>query len=141
MDVQGYLIALGGGSLIGIAATLMLGMNGRVAGISGIVGGLLQPSSDSGWRLAFVAGLLAAGVAWMPAMPEAFVASDRPAAALVIAGLLVGFGTRLGSGCTSGHGVCGMARFSKRSFAAVGVFLSAGILTATLFGLFAGGAA
>lgn len=136
-----YLSALVGGSLIGLAATLLLGFNGRVAGVSGIVGRLIPPAPESGWRTAFVAGLVLAGLAWYPFLPEAFVAGDRSLLAVVLAGLLVGFGTRLGSGCTSGHGVCGMARFSKRSFSAVGVFLAAGVLTATLFGLWTRGTA
>lgn len=129
-----YVIALLGGALIGLSATILLAFNGRVAGISGIVGGLVPPAPDSGWRTAFVAGLVLAGFALAPVLPDAFTPGDRSVAVLGVAGLLVGFGTRLGNGCTSGHGVCGMARFSKRSFAAVGVFLTTGIVTATLFG-------
>ncbi|HCH66541.1 MAG: YeeE/YedE family protein [Deltaproteobacteria bacterium] len=130
-----FLMALAGGSLIGLAATLLLGINGQVAGISGIVGRLVPPAPESSWRVAFVAGLVLAGFAWVPLLPDAFAAGDRSVFAVMLAGLLVGFGTRLGNGCTSGHGVCGMARFSKRSFSAVGVFLATGVLTATLFGL------
>ena len=141
MDAQTALTALGGGALLGIAATVLLGLNGRVAGISGIVGGLLQPREDRDWRFAFVVGLVVAGLAWTPVLPAAFTPGDRSATTLVVAGLLVGFGTRLGSGCTSGHGICGMARFSKRSFAAVGVFLATGVITATLFGLLTRGTA
>ncbi len=141
MDAPTALTALGGGALLGIAATVLLGLNGRVAGISGIVGGLLQPREDRDWRLAFVVGLVVAGLAWTPVLPAAFTPGDRSATTLMVAGLLVGFGTRLGSGCTSGHGICGMARFSKRSFAAVGVFLATGVITASVFGLLTRGAA
>ena len=141
MDAQTALTALGGGALLGIAATVLLGLNGRVAGISGIVGGLLQPREDLDWRIAFVVGLVVAGLAWTPVLPAAFTPGDRSATTLMVAGLLVGFGTRLGSGCTSGHGICGMARFSKRSFAAVGVFLATGVITASVFGLLTRGAA
>ena len=100
----------------------MLAMNGRIAGISGILGGLVQPG-DRAWRAAFAAGLLGGGLvafAWMPAQ---FGASALPTVGLVIAGLLVGIGTRLGGGCTSGHGVCGMSRLSTRSIVATGVFM------------------
>ncbi len=142
VDPNAWIIALGGGALIGLAATLMLGGSGRVAGISGIVGGLLQPTpGERGWRVAFTVGLVVAGLALAPILPESFSSSGRPLWALVIAGLLVGFGTRLGNGCTSGHGVCGMARFSKRSFAAVGVFLTTGMVVATLLGQLLGGVA
>lgn len=123
--------ALAGGLLIGAAASLMLLLKGRVAGISGIVGGLLQPThGDSSWRVMFLVGLMSAPILTMlytghlPVVTA--TVSDR---ALVIAGLLVGFGARLGNGCTSGHGVCGLARRSKRSLAATLTFIATGALT------------
>ena len=123
--------ALIGGALIGGSAAFLLVVTGRIAGISGVLGGLLQPSrSDLGWRVGFLAGMLlspllfvAAGGAWPP------VDIDASAGLLVIAGLLVGFGTRLGSGCTSGHGVCGIGRASPRSIAATLVFMMTAIAT------------
>ena len=119
--------ALAGGLLVGLAAALLLLFNGRIAGISGIVGGLLRPvRGDVDWRIAFVAGLVAAPLAWrvFAALPRLQVEAGTPA--LVVAGLLVGFGTRLGSGCTSGHGVCGLSRGSWRSLAATASFMAAG---------------
>lgn len=120
-----------GGLLIGLSAALMMLLKGRIAGISGILGGLLHPSQgDTSWRVLFLAGMMLAPFLWTlggGALPTASaLVSDR---LLILGGLLVGFGTRLGSGCTSGHGVCGMARFSRRSFVAVGVFLSVAIGT------------
>jgi uncharacterized membrane protein YedE/YeeE len=122
--------ALAGGGLIGLAAVLLVLLNGRIAGISGIVGGLLKPAEgDVGWRLAFVLGLLAAPAAWaaFAALPVPRI--DAGWGALVLAGLLVGLGTRWGAGCTSGHGVCGLSRFSPRSLAATAVFMGAGFAT------------
>lgn len=124
--------ALFGGMLIGLGALLLMVMAGRVAGISGIISGVgSQP--DKGWRLAFVAGLLLVplllfqtGVAEVPSL--AAVAPGK----LLLAGLLVGIGTRLGNGCTSGHGICGMGRGSLRSVVATLVFIAAGIVTVTL---------
>ncbi|WP_323141823.1 YeeE/YedE family protein [Massilia phyllosphaerae] len=124
------LASLGGGILIGLAAALLLLANGRIAGISGIAGGLLRPAGgDIGWRLAFLLGLASAPLAWLAvgAMPPAQI--DHSPALLTIAGLLVGVGTRFGSGCTSGHGVCGIARLSPRSLAATACFMAAGFLT------------
>lgn len=141
ITVQEALVAAGGGVLIGTAASVLLALSGRVAGISGIVGGLVPPRrGDARWRLAFVVGMVAAGLALVPIVPTAFTTLERPTWLVVLAGLLVGIGTRMGNGCTSGHGVCGMARFSTRSFAAVGVFLTAGFLTATVVGQVMGGA-
>jgi uncharacterized membrane protein YedE/YeeE len=120
-------LSLAGGLLVGLAAALLMLFDGRIAGISGIVGGLLRPArGDVDWRLAFVAGLVAAPLAWraVAAVPVLHVGAGLPA--LVGAGLLVGYGTRLGSGCTSGHGVCGISRGSARSLAATAVFMAAG---------------
>jgi len=134
------LIAIGGGVLIGTAATVLLAFNGRTAGISGILGGLVPPQTgDANWRVSFLVGLVLAGLALSTTLPEAFTTLDRPVWTIVLAGLLVGVGTRLGNGCTSGHGVCGMARFSTRSFAAVGAFMVTGVLTATVVGQWLGG--
>jgi len=122
--------ALSGGALIGVAAAVLLLMNGRIAGISGIVGGLLRPvAGDVAWRLAFVLGMVIAPwvYALFAAMPAARI--DAEYSALIIAGLLVGVGTRYGSGCTSGHGVCGISRLSPRSAAATGAFMAAGFVT------------
>jgi uncharacterized membrane protein YedE/YeeE len=123
-----------GGLLIGLAATLLLLLNGRLSGISGIVGAMLAPkSSDLGWRAAFVAGLLVGALAYVLATGDAILLEMQASLpVLVVAGLLVGFGTRLGSGCTSGHGVCGIARLSKRSIVATSVFFVVAMLTAFL---------
>ena len=122
--------SLAGGILIGLAAALLLLANGRVAGISGILGGLLRPASgDIAWRLCFVLGLFLAPLVWltMRAMPPAQI--DHSPAMLAAGGLLVGIGTRFGSGCTSGHGVCGIARLSPRSLLATVCFMAAGFIT------------
>lgn len=119
-----------GGVLIGVSSVLLLLLNGRIAGISGIVGGLLgRDVDDRGWRLMFLVGLLVGGLGMVAAMPQQFAPSPTPTPWLVIAGLAVGFGTRTGSGCTSGHGVCGMSRLSRRSFAATTIFIATGALT------------
>jgi uncharacterized membrane protein YedE/YeeE len=117
--------ALAGGALIGLAAVVLMLFHGRVAGISGIVGGLLAPrAGDVAWRAAFVIGLLG-GAALLAVAGYAPALRDRPGlGVIVLAGLLVGFGTRLGSGCTSGHGVCGLARLSPRSLVATLVFMA-----------------
>jgi uncharacterized membrane protein YedE/YeeE len=126
--------ALIGGLLIGTSAGLFLVLNGRIAGISGILGGLLEPGRrEFGWRLAFLAGLLIAPLAYTAVggvLPP--VSIDASIGLLVVAGLLVGFGTRLGAGCTSGHGVCGIGRGSPRSMAATAVFMATAILTVLL---------
>ncbi len=134
--------ALAGGALIGLSASLMLLANGRIAGISGIFGGLLSPKAgDIAWRLAFVLGLAAAGIAMYLSAPELIQVSEtRSMAATVVAGLLVGFGVRMGNGCTSGHGVCGLSRFSKRSLIATLTFMATGAVTATGIQILAGGA-
>jgi len=125
--------ALTGGAIIGVAAGLFLLLNGRVAGISGILGGLLRPKSgDLSWRIAFIAGLVAAPLAWalFAVLPE--VRIEVGYAGLVASGLVVGIGSRYGGGCTSGHGVCGISRFSPRSILATALFLFAGFASASL---------
>ena len=122
-----------GGALIGLAAVLLMLLTGRIAGISGIAGGLLSGGSDRGWRVAFILGLILAPVAGMlagdpmpaPVMPGSW-------AIVIAAGLLVGFGTRRASGCTSGHGVCGVARLSVRSIVATAVFMGTAIVVVAL---------
>ena len=122
---MGFWAPLAGGMLIGTASAMLLVLNGRIAGISGIVGRLLQPRTPgTGWRAAFVAGLILGPLVFAAVAghrPEVRIPASVPV--LVFAGLLVGFGTRLGSGCTSGHGVSGLARLSPRSFTAVGIFM------------------
>ena len=120
-----------GGGLIGFSAVLLMLSTGRIAGISGIFGGLLDPgNNDKGWRIAFIAGLILAPVisGWIGyAMPTPKLPSSWTV--IIAAGLLVGFGTRLGGGCTSGHGICGVARLSDRSIAATVIFMFVAILT------------
>ena len=130
-----------GGALIGLAASALLLLEGRVAGISGIVGGLLSPKAgDLSWRVTFLLGLLSAGLVAALAAPELVSSTPgRPMWALEPAGLLVGFGTRLGNGCTSGHGVCGLSRMSRRSLASVLTFMGVGAAVATLVGQVLGG--
>ncbi|SDB82441.1 hypothetical protein SAMN05421548_10142 [Paraburkholderia lycopersici] len=116
--------------MIGAAAALFVLVNGRIAGISGLLGGLLPGSGgERGVNFAFVAGLLAAPLLWRLRATLPAIHIDASALTLAAAGLLVGLGTRYGSGCTSGHGVCGIARGSRRSFAATGVFMAAGFAT------------
>lgn len=125
--------SLAGGVLIGLAASMLLLFNGRVAGISGILGGLLRPSSgDVSWRLAFLAGLVLAPLVFALAAPLPEVRVEAGTPILIVAGLLVGLGTRYGSGCTSGHGVCGLSRRSPRSMAATAAFMGAGFGTVYL---------
>jgi len=122
--------SLAGGVLIGIAAAMLVLLTGRIAGVSGIVGGLLRPAvGDSAWRMAFVMGLLLAPVAVAFLERQPFPRIDAGFGTLVVAGLLVGLGTSYGSGCTSGHGVCGLSRLSPRSLAATIAFMLAGIAT------------
>jgi uncharacterized membrane protein YedE/YeeE len=124
------LASLAGGVLIGLSAAMFLLLNGRIAGISGILGGLLRPmKGDVGWRIAFVLGLVLAPVIFglFASLPP--VRIDANAGMLVAAGLLVGIGTRYGSGCTSGHGVCGLSRLSPRSLVATIAFMFAGFAT------------
>ncbi len=123
-------MSLGGGILLGIASAVFILVNGRILGISGILGGLLAPKTgDVGWRIAFVLGMLAAPMTLSLLTPDDFLSAPRIDAdyvMILIAGLLVGYGTRLGSGCTSGHGVCGLSRLSPRSLVATGIFMAAG---------------
>ncbi len=131
-----YLWALVGGLMIGGASALLLLSHGRIAGISGISGGALQfNSGDRVWRLAFLFGLVLAGVGAAVIVPSAVGASGTSPVGLVVAGLLVGFGSRMGGGCTSGHGVCGLSRLSPRSFVAVATFMTTGAVTAMVAGL------
>lgn len=120
--------SLVGGALIGLAAAWLLWANGRIAGVSGVLFGLLAKAPDAGWRIAFLAGLVAAGLVYGLATPGPLPARGGfPLAFVALAGLLVGFGTRMGGGCTSGHGVCGLGRLSLRSLVAVMVFMAAGM--------------
>ena len=122
--------SLAGGVLIGLAAALLILFNGRIAGISGILGGLLEwPRGDVAWRIAFLLGLIGAPLVYGLAAPLPAVEVDAGTVTLVVAGLLVGIGTRYGAGCTSGHGVCGLSRRSPRSLVATLAFMAAGFLT------------
>jgi uncharacterized membrane protein YedE/YeeE len=125
--------ALAGGALIGLAAALFVLLNGRIAGISGILGGLLRPvRGDIAWRLAFLAGLIGAPLVYglFAPLPQPHI--EAGTGWLIAAGLLVGVGTRYGAGCTSGHGVCGLSRLSPRSLVATLAFMAAGFVTVYL---------
>ena len=125
--------SLAGGALIGISASLLILLNGRIAGITGIIGSLFKPNKgDVAWRIAFTFGLVISPIIWLMfgKLPEIKIDADN--GLLIIAGLLVGFGTRLGSGCTSGHGVCGISRLSPRSIFATLAFMGTGFLTVFL---------
>ena len=127
-----YIQALSGGALIGAGAIFLMLFNGRIAGISGITASAMTSAKDNGWRWAFLAGLIVAPVLIAPAgftLPDAIPVNTTQ---LILAGLLVGFGTRLGSGCTSGHGICGLSRLSLRSLVATAIFMGSAILTVTL---------
>ncbi|WP_326939608.1 YeeE/YedE family protein [Actimicrobium sp. GrIS 1.19] len=122
--------SLAGGALIGLAAALFILFNGRIAGISGILGGLLEwPKGDIAWRVAFLLGMVAAPLIYgmVAQLPTVQIEADTPT--LIVAGLLVGIGTRYGSGCTSGHGVCGLSRLSPRSLVATLAFMLGGFAT------------
>ncbi len=124
-------LALAGGALIGASASMLLLLNGQIAGISGILGGLVRPQpNETSWRALFVVGLLVGGLALLALRPSSFGASPVSLPMAVVAGLFVGMGTRLGSGCTSGHGVCGLSRLSRRSLAATMTFMATGALAA-----------
>jgi uncharacterized protein len=122
--------AAAGGVLIGVAAAMFILLNGRIAGISGVLGGLLKPlRGDIAWRMAFLVGLAGAPLLYALFAPLPTPVIEAGTGALVLAGLLVGAGTRYGSGCTSGHGVCGVSRLSIRSLAATATFMAFGFLT------------
>jgi len=123
------LSALAGGALIGLASVWLLAANGRIAGVSGILHGIFSPP-ESEWRAWFLSGLLLAGLAWQAAGLPVPLREGFPLGWAATAGLLVGFGTRMGGGCTSGHGVCGLGRLSSRSLVAVIVFMGAGVVSA-----------
>ena len=125
--------ALLGGLMIGVSAVMLILLTGRVAGISGILGGLIKPqSNETLWRFTFVLGMVAAPWLYMATIGSFEFESPRGPLALILAGLLVGYGTRLGSGCTSGHGVCGLSRLSLRSLVATGVFMTVGFVVASV---------
>ncbi len=123
-----------GGMLIGLSASMLMLFNGRIAGISGIVAGVLRPErGEWGWRICFIAGLIGAGAIVRIISPASFaIGISRSLSMFLMAGFLVGLGTRLGSGCTSGHGICGLSRGSMRSFAATLTFMLAGVATVYL---------
>ncbi|MCH8844703.1 MAG: YeeE/YedE family protein [SAR324 cluster bacterium] len=135
------LASTAGGVLIGLAAGALILFNGKIAGISGILGhGLSLNAAEVGWRWIFLVGLAAGGVLLLFVYPQAFPGSiDASFAVLALAGLLVGFGTRLGSGCTSGHGICGLARFSLRSLVATVTFMATGAATVFIVNHLLGG--
>ena len=127
------LSALGGGVLIGLAAALLLFFNNRIAGISGIAAGILPPwQKETGWRLWFLIGLVVSAPLWKLFGGHVYIQLDAPLIVLAIAGLLVGYGTQLGGGCTSGHGICGNARLSVRSIVATLVFMTTAGITVFL---------
>lgn len=132
--------ALIGGALIGLAATWLLATIGRIAGISGILNRAVEAREERGWRLAFLIAMIAAAGTWF-ALSDASPRSGFPWVVLIVAGLLVGAGTRLGNGCTSGHGICGLARLSRRSLWAVLAFMGAGFATVYVMRHVVGGAA
>jgi uncharacterized protein len=122
--------ALAGGLLIGLAAAWLILIDGRILGAAGVLGGLVPPrAGDRAWRVALLAGLIAAPLVAQPLLHTASPVIEADAPTLIVGGLMVGFGTRLGNGCTSGHGVCGLARLSPRSMAATATFMAAGFLT------------
>ncbi|TNE88646.1 MAG: YeeE/YedE family protein [Deltaproteobacteria bacterium] len=136
-----FVMALGGGLLMGVAAAALYVLNGRILGISGVLGGALKVRSpDASWRWAFVAGMLSAGIVALLVLPGAFENTiERSVGACMTAGALVGVGTQLGSGCTSGHGICGIGRLSKRSIVATLTFMTSGALTVTFIRVFMDG--
>ena len=133
MMTHDYLMAAAGGALIGAAAVLLLWLNGRIAGISGILNGTFSTHwSESAWRIAFIVGIVAGGFVYQWTTASVLIErSDFPVWMTVTAGLLVGFGTRLGGGCTSGHGICGISRLSIRSIVATALFVFVGMIVAT----------
>jgi uncharacterized membrane protein YedE/YeeE len=138
--VAEYVRPLIGGAFIGVACALLLLLHGKIAGISGICAGLLRfERGDLAWRAWFVAGMLVSAAILGRLLPGAYVvAVPRSTAGLAVAGLLVGVGTRLGNGCTSGHGLCGVSRLSRRSVTATVIFMALGIVTTTMVGRWLG---
>ena len=134
MTISDMWSALAGGALIGLGAMLLLWFNGRIAGISGMLNGAVEASGHERlWRFVFLAGLVIGAFIYAKMSPNDFVIrEDFPLWALAIAGLLVGYGTRMGSGCTSGHGVCGISRLSKRSIYATATFMGSGFITTAI---------
>lgn len=132
---QDWINALLGGSIIGVSVSLMLLWNGRVTGISGIINGILTPAKgDTAWRGLFLVGLLTGGLTLKVLNPATFSGTlETDTWTTVVAGLLVGFGTILGSGCTSGHGVCGISRMSPRSLVSTATFITAGVVAVAVF--------
>jgi hypothetical protein len=131
--------ALAGGALIGLAASALLLLLGQVAGISGIMLGVLRPTTaEWPWRAAFVLGLFGGGLAWSVLDPSVFGRIPRPLPLVVVAGLIVGYGVTAGGGCTSGHGVCGLSRWSRRSLVATCTFMTTGVLTVAAWRLVTG---
>lgn len=135
MMTNDFLMASAGGALIGLSAVLLLALNGRIAGISGIVNGVFTRSlAEALWRVAFIAGILGGGLLFQSISQESLILrTDYPLWMTISGGLLVGFGTRMGSGCTSGHGICGISRLSPRSIVATAVFVAVGMAVATAF--------
>ena len=132
MAITGFtpLASFAGGCLIGVSALLLMAFSGRIAGITGILGGLIQrPNGDWGWRFAFAIGLFIAPILLVKSGVGVEITIPASLGTIAVGGVLVGFGTNMGSGCTSGHGVCGLARFSKRSLVAVLTFMASAILT------------
>jgi hypothetical protein len=131
-----------GGMILGLASALMLAGNGRIAGISGIIGGFFEGGEGRHWRGTFLLGMLIGGLALRAVLPSALtVSAVQSVPMLIAAGLLVGFGTRLGGGCTSGHGICGISRLSTRSIVATVTFMGAAMITVALVRHVFGGAA
>lgn len=132
-----FVLAAIGGALVGLSAVLMMALNGRIAGVSGILSGTFtQPAGERLWRFLFVIGIIIGGA--LPVWLDAGLKAPLPAASIglaVVGGLVVGFGTGLGSGCTSGHGICGISRLSRRSILATLTFMASGIATVTLIRL------
>ncbi len=131
--------ALAGGAVIGLAASALMLLIGQVAGISGMITGVLRPiPTQWPWRAAFVLGLFAGGFAWFLIDPSVFGHIPRPLPVVAAAGVIVGCGVTTGGGCTSGHGVCGISRLSRRSFVATCTFMATGLVTATIWRLIFG---
>jgi len=135
-----WIMGLAGGLLMGIGCAALVLFNGRILGVSGLLGGALRFSADSGWRWSFIGGMVAAGAATLLLYPPAFdLQVDRSVAATLVGGILVGAGTQLGSGCTSGHGICGIGRLSPRSMVATCTFMAAGAVAVVVVQRLLGG--